>query len=277
MVITVAGAQNVIGILRIGNGFSNLQVGTDGRCFIQPKGHHFLPLLSPGNQIGLLGKQAIVCEGSVHENQKAKRINVLSSSTISSETSKLQPLENAIEKAIFNCRFLTLMGVVGSLAGSVLCFMKGAVYVYESFKEYFRWCLSHHHSGKVIFLLVEALDVYLMGTVMLIFGMGLYGLFVNTLEVPGENSTGQVSRTVCGSNLFGLFKLQERPKWLEIQSLEELKTKLGHVIVMILLVGMFDKSKKIPINSSLDLVCFSMSILLSSGCLYLLSKLHSAH
>jgi hypothetical protein len=27
-------------------------------------------------------------------------------------------------QAIFNCRFLTLMAVVGSLAGSVLCFFK---------------------------------------------------------------------------------------------------------------------------------------------------------
>lgn len=71
--------------------------------------------------------------------------------------------------------------------------------------------------------------------------------------------------------------MQERPKWLEIRSLDELKTKLGHVIVMILLVGMFEKSKKVPINNGLDLLCFSASILLSSGCLFLLSKLHSTH
>ena len=70
--------------------------------------------------------------------------------------------------------------------------------------------------------------------------------------------------------------MQERPKWLEIRSLDELKTKLGHVIVMILLVGMFEKSKKVPINSGLDLLCFSASILLASGCLFLLSKLHSS-
>ena len=70
---------------------------------------------------------------------------------------------------------------------------------------------------------------------------------------------------------------QERPKWLEIHSLDELKTKIGHVIVMILLVGMFDKSKKVPIHSGLDLLCFSASILLSSGSLFLLSKLHSTN
>ena len=51
-------------------------------------------------------------------------------------------------------------------------------------------------------------DVYLMGTVMLIFGMGLYGLFISSLDVSAENSDSQDSGTVFGSNLFGLFKLQ---------------------------------------------------------------------
>lgn len=74
------------------------------------------------------------------------------------------------------------------------------------------------------------------------------------------------------SSLIGTF--QERPTWLEIKSVNELKTKLGHVIVMLLLIGLLDKSKKALILSSTDLLCFSASVLLSSGCLYLLSKLN---
>lgn len=70
--------------------------------------------------------------------------------------------------------------------------------------------------------------------------------------------------------------LQERPRWLEIKSVNELKTKLGHVIVMLLLIGLFDKSKKAAINTPLDLLCFSAAVLLSSGCLYLLSKLNGS-
>jgi hypothetical protein len=172
-----------------------------------------------------------------------------------------------------------------------------------------------------------------MGTVMLIFGMGLYELFVSSLDVSSSgdgliaNGTRKMS-TRGGSNLFGLFTLrvcvfhqccdrslqsmyrkdvglwpipgkmgwfyrrlygmkdprtltigllcQERPKWLEIGSLSELKIKLGHVIVMILLVGMFEKSKKVPITSGLDLLCFCVCIVFSSASLFLLSKLHSS-
>ncbi|CAK9190944.1 unnamed protein product [Sphagnum jensenii] len=179
-------------------------------------------------------------------------------------------VEAIIERVIFDCRFLALMAVMGSLAGSILCFFKGSFFVVESFKEYFQAAWQGLGTSQVVFLLVEAVDVYLMGTVMLIFGMGLYELFVSSLEVADGIRT-----PLRGSNMFGLFHLMERPKWLEIRSLAELKTKLGHVIVMILLVGMFEKSKKVPIYTVPDLLCLSASILLSSGSLFLLSKLHT--
>ncbi|KAL0330992.1 UNVERIFIED_CONTAM: hypothetical protein Sangu_1644700 [Sesamum angustifolium] len=141
----------------------------------------------------------------------------------------------------------------------------GCVYVVSAFQEYFL------DRGKVIASLVEATDVYLLGTVMLVFGMGLYELFISNLDKGKSMSNG---RSTYRSNLFGLFTLKERPRWLEIKTVNELKTKLGHVIVMLLLIGLFDKSKKAVIQSPVDLLCFSASVLLSSGCLFLLSKLN---
>ncbi|EXC31036.1 hypothetical protein L484_021338 [Morus notabilis] len=176
-----------------------------------------------------------------------------------------EALEEDIEKVVYRCRFLTLLGVLGSLIGSFLCFVKGSTCVVESYVEY---VVNH---GKVILLLVEAIDVYLLGTVMLVFGMGLYELFVSNL---GTAKSVSEEKAPYRSNLFGLFTLKERPKWLDIKTVNELKTKLGHVIVMLLLIGLFDKSKKAAINSPLDLLCFSASVLLSSGCLFLLSKLN---
>ncbi|KAG0452858.1 hypothetical protein HPP92_025522 [Vanilla planifolia] len=170
--------------------------------------------------------------------------------------------EERIEMGIYRCRFLTFFGVLGSLMGSVICYLKGCVYVMNSITEYFS------NGGKVIFMLVEAIDIYLIGTVMLVFGMGLYELFISNFDVAKNSSHG--------SSFIGLFKLPERPKWLEIQSVQELKTKLGHVIVLVLLIGLFDKSKKVTINSPIDLLCFATSVLLSSGCLYLLSMLQSS-
>lgn len=167
-------------------------------------------------------------------------------------------LEARIEKVIYACRFMTFFGICGLLLGSVPCFLKGCVFVMDAFVEYYR-----HGAGKVILLLVEAIEMFLIATVTFVLGTGLYELFISNMD------------SFYGSNLFGLFSLPERPKWVEIKSVNDLKTKLGHVIVMVLLVGIFEKSKRVTITSCADLLCFAGSIFLSSVCLYLLSKLHT--
>lgn len=48
-------------------------------------------------------------------------------------------------------------------------------------------------------------DVYLAGTVMLIFGMGLYGLFITNVS-PDVPPSGD--RALKGSSLFGMFALK---------------------------------------------------------------------
>ncbi|XP_021744782.1 uncharacterized protein LOC110710754 [Chenopodium quinoa] len=178
-------------------------------------------------------------------------------------------MEENLEKVIYRCRFVTFLGVFGSLIGSVLCFIKGCGIVASSFYEYFA------QSGKVIVLVIEAIDIYLLGTVMLIFGMGLYELFVSNLDIAKSLSEAKHQHQ-HRSSLFGLFPLMERPKWLVIKSVSELKTKVGHVIVMLLLIGLFDNSKKAAIHSPTDLLCFSASVLLCSGCLFMLSKLNGS-
>ncbi|KAI3510874.1 hypothetical protein L1887_18011 [Cichorium endivia] len=178
--------------------------------------------------------------------------------------------ESNIEKVIFDFRFLALFAVAGSLAGSLLCFLDGCVYVFEAYKIYWTGCLRGSLSGKMVTRLVEAIDVYLAGTVMLIFAVGLYGLFISNAPdtiAPADD------RALKGSSLFGMFALRERPQWMKISSLDELKTKVGHVIVMILLVKMFEKSKMVTISTGLDLLSYSVCIFLSSASLYILHNL----
>ncbi|XP_040993151.1 uncharacterized protein LOC121239865 isoform X1 [Juglans microcarpa x Juglans regia] len=181
--------------------------------------------------------------------------------------------ESTIERAIFDFRFLALLAVGGSLAGSLLCFLNGCVYIIDAYKIYWSCCVKGIHSGQMVLRLVEAIDVYLAGTVMLIFGMGLYGLFISNVSPDAPPS---VDRALKGSSLFGMFSLKERPKWMKICSLDELKTKVGHVIVMILLVKMFERSKMVQITTGVDLLSYSVCIFLSSASLYILHNLHKS-
>jgi len=188
-----------------------------------------------------------------------------------SPTAKATAIETTVERVIFDFRFLALLAIAGSLAGSLLCFLNGCVFIKEAYQVYWSSCVKGIHSGQMVLKVVEAIDVYLAGTVMLIFGMGLYGLFISNTssDVPSDSD-----RALKGSSLFGMFALKERPKWMKITSLDELKTKVGHVIVMILLVKMFERSKMVKIATGLDLLSYAMCIFLSSASLYILHNLH---
>ncbi|XP_030931102.1 uncharacterized protein LOC115956984 [Quercus lobata] len=116
-------------------------------------------------------------------------------------------------------------------------------------------------------LLIEAIDMFLVGTAMLIFGMGLYVMFVGTKTMK-EKGSG-----LSESNFFGLFYLKSIPTWVGMQSVSQAKSKIGHAVMMILQVGVLDKLKSVPVVTGLDLACVAGAVFISSACIYLLSKL----
>ncbi|KAG5231007.1 UPF0114 domain-containing protein [Salix suchowensis] len=176
-------------------------------------------------------------------------------------------VQKLIEKAIIDCRFFTLFAVAGSLLGSALCFVEGCFLILESYFQYFNTLSRVSDQGHLVHLLIEAIDMFLVGTAMLIFGVGLYVMFV------GSKNPKDQALLLPDSNLFGLFSLKSLPTWVEMRSVSQAKSKIGHAIMMILQVGMLDKFKSIPLTTSLDLACFAGAVLLSSACIFLLSRL----
>ncbi|XP_042509481.1 uncharacterized protein LOC122085108 [Macadamia integrifolia] len=176
--------------------------------------------------------------------------------------------EMLMEKAIIDCRFFTFFAVAGSLLGSILCFVEGCFLVLESYFNYFHTMMEHSDHGHVVELLIEAIDMFLVGTAMLIFGMGLYVLFVGSNYIK-KKGTGLIPR----SSFFGLFQLKMLPAWAEMQSISQAKSKIGHAVMMILQVGVLEKFKNIPLVTGLDLACFAGAVIVSSAGIFLLSRL----
>ncbi|XWS24309.1 hypothetical protein CRYUN_Cryun28dG0090200 [Craigia yunnanensis] len=174
-----------------------------------------------------------------------------------------------IEKGIIDCRFFTIFAVVGSLLGSVLCFMEGCFLILESYLQYFHSLSQKLDQEHIIHLLIEAIDMFLVGTAMLIFGMGLYMMFV------GSKTTKGGVPSLPRSNLFGLFPLKTLPACVEMKSVSQAKSKIGHAVMMILQVGVLEKFQSIPIVTSLDLACFAGAVFASSASIFLLSRLFS--
>ena len=99
---------------------------------------------------------------------------------------------------------------------------------------------------------VGAIDGFLLATILMIFSLGLYELFIS--DIDEAKKSGQSSKV------------------LVINSLDDLKSKLAKVILMILVVTFFEVSLSMSFTDALDLVYFSLGILMVSLALYFGSK-----
>jgi uncharacterized membrane protein YqhA len=165
----------------------------------------------------------------------------------------MHKFEKMFEFFLFNSRFVTLLAVLGSLFSSVVMFLMGTMKIANSIILFWNKIAgidnAEHHSGAVVALFVSSIDIYLFATVLLIFSNGLYELFVKESDsVSHSQKSGR--------------------HWLKVTSLDDLKSSLGKVILMILVVWFFEKSLTIEYNTALDLLYLGIGILLLSVALY---------
>ncbi|GAY39412.1 hypothetical protein CUMW_044170 [Citrus unshiu] len=185
-------------------------------------------------------------------------------------TSSSSHIQRFIERVIIDCRFFTFFAVAGSLLGYILCFLEGCFLLLESYFKFFNSLSQKANQAHIMHLVIEAIDMFLVGTALLIFGVGLYAMFVGSKNIKEKSSQ------IPGSNLFGLFYLKTPPKWVEMGSVSQAQSRIGHAVMMVLQVEVLEKFNSIPVVTSLDLVCFAGAALLSSACIFLLSRLSAS-
>ncbi|WJX50907.1 hypothetical protein P8452_37153 [Trifolium repens] len=169
-----------------------------------------------------------------------------------------------IEKAIIDCRFFTLFAVAGSLLGSVLCFLEGCVLVIESYAHYLHTMSQRLDQGHLVHLLIEAIDMFMVGTALLMFGVGLYVMFVGSCRATSKQNEP-----------YGLlYIMKSPPRWVGMQSIEQAKSKIGHAVMMILQVGLIEKFNNVPLVTGVDLACFAAALVTSSATIFVLSRLN---
>ena len=126
-------------------------------------------------------------------------------------------LRNIERRIVVGSRFLSLIAVIGSLAGSLLMYVLGLYNIWQAFSEGLR--LPGDDPGQfgtaAVISVIEGLDRFLIAIVLLYFAYGVYTLLIH----PGEP--------------------KERlaiPDWLRVQQIGQLKQVVAEVIVVILLV-----------------------------------------
>jgi len=133
-------------------------------------------------------------------------------------------VEQIVEKFLWNTRLIILLGVFGLLASSAVIFLLGVFETISLVNLFFYNILHHgiHIDGdlynKIIVQIITTVDDFLLGIVLLIFGLGTYDLFISRLDHAHSQE-------------------DLRPDWLIFNSLDELKSVLSKVVLMILTIN----------------------------------------
>jgi uncharacterized membrane protein YqhA len=162
-------------------------------------------------------------------------------------------IEAIFETAFFNCRFLTLLAVLGSLLAAIMMFLKGCVEIVQAARAFYPVLLSFQPSQSddkaVLLSVIPAVDYFLFAMVLLIFSMGVYELFISEIDPASRGA-------------------RTRPNWLNIKNLDDLKSYIGKVIMMILIVNFFKQAFDIDYKTPMDLLSLAGAILLVALALF---------
>ena len=172
--------------------------------------------------------------------------------------------ESLFEKILWGSRYIVLAAVVASLLTSVAMFYVAtidAIVMISHLGEYASFSLPSDERmalrSSTVTHVVEIIDGYLLATVLLIFSLGLYELFISKIDAADD---AKVSGNV-----------------LVIHSLDDLKSRLAKVILMILIVKFFENAINQTYLDAISLLYLSGGIALIGLALYLTHASESNH
>lgn len=168
----------------------------------------------------------------------------------------MKHVEQIFEGALWNSRLVVLFAVISSLFAAFAMFYVATVdtfYTISHLADYASSSMSATDRADLrrdtVTHVVEVVDGFLLASVLLIFSMGLYELFVSKIDIASKS---EASRKV-----------------LYITSLDSLKNRLAKVILMILIVNFFEDVTNISFDTPQSLLYLSAGIALIGLALFL--------
>lgn len=149
----------------------------------------------------------------------------------------------SIEKLVLNWRLFIIIPVIASLLSSLIMVAVGTITIGQSFLKLPD--LVYKGRGDTIHSIeldiIGGIDAYLVATVLIVFSLGLYELFIRKLDIKQRGS-------------------QALPA-LIVKDLEQLKEKIGKLVLMILVVLFFKHALMLPYHNARDLLMLGLGIL----------------
>ena len=161
--------------------------------------------------------------------------------------------ERIFEAGLWSTRYIVVSGVVFSVLAAISFFIIGSyeiIYAISHFIGDLQTDSPINHFDLLVHV-IGAVDLYLIAVVLMIFGFGIYELFISKIDIA---------------------RADEDVTILEIKNLDELKNKIIKVIIMVLIVSFFERVLKMDYKEPLDMLYFAVSIFALSFGVYLINK-----
>ncbi len=167
----------------------------------------------------------------------------------------MKNIEKAFEWVLWESRFVVLFAVVASMLTAFSVFYMATIDAYVLIAHLGDYAANLAPDVRMdmrsatVAHVVEIIDGYLLATVLLIFSLGLYELFISPIDRAEHSETA--------SNV------------LLIHSLDDLKNRLAKVILMILVVKFFEHAIGMKYETPIDMLYLSGGIALIGLALFL--------
>jgi len=166
-------------------------------------------------------------------------------------------IEKVFESFLWNSRFVVLLAVLASMLGMLMLFFLAAESMWHLAHEFLEVALTHDRftaefHADAVGTIISAIDDFLLATVLLIFSLGLYELFISKIDVAqNEKAASQI---------------------LMIKNLDDLKDRLVKVVLMILVVAFFKNVLHVNFDEPINALFMGGGILLVSLATYFSHK-----
>ena len=163
-------------------------------------------------------------------------------------------MSGKFEKLLWNVRYITILAVILSIIAAFTLIILGSWDIIEAvifYNPLFDESISNNND--LLFKIISAIDLFLIGIVLLIFGFGIYELFVSEIDFANAKFTEST---------------------LKIRDLDQLKNKIIKVVIIVLIVKFFEKVLKFSENftTPMDILYLGLSILSICIGYYLINK-----
>ena len=91
-------------------------------------------------------------------------------------------MNNRLERLLWNVRYVTLLAVILSIISSIFLIVLGSWEIIEAILFYNPLIDSISGNNELLFKIISSVDLFLIAIVLLIFGFGIYELFVSEID-----------------------------------------------------------------------------------------------